>query len=122
MPQTPEAQAFLDRIIALPQGPGVSLHEALQPSLEDEAALRRMWAQDKLNALLTMAQLKYDNFMATVKDTADSTLIPVDKILMRDWAVNAGVTNNPDNIKKAISDAAGAFASNDILAGTNVSG
>ncbi|THU93789.1 ankyrin [Dendrothele bispora CBS 962.96] len=52
MPQTQEAQTFLDRIMALPQGPRVSLREALQPSLEDEAALRRMWAQDKLNARL----------------------------------------------------------------------
>ncbi|KAK7469254.1 hypothetical protein VKT23_003740 [Stygiomarasmius scandens] len=52
MPQGEEAQAFLNRICALPRGPGVSLHEALRPSIEDEAELRRMWAQDKLNARL----------------------------------------------------------------------
>jgi len=52
MPQGEEAQAFLNRICALPQGPGVSLHEVLRPSIEDEAELRRMWAQDKLNARL----------------------------------------------------------------------
>ncbi|KAK7013654.1 hypothetical protein R3P38DRAFT_2410067, partial [Favolaschia claudopus] len=74
-------------------------------------------AQDQLNALLTMADLKFTNFMATVKDTSDSTLIPVDKILVMDHQVNAGVTNNADNIKNAISSAARAFASNDILTG-----
>ena len=54
MPQTPEAQAFLARIAALPPGPGISdvLSQALQPSLDDEAVLRTLWATDKSNACL----------------------------------------------------------------------
>ncbi|KAF5369314.1 hypothetical protein D9758_002726 [Tetrapyrgos nigripes] len=52
MPQTPEAQAFIHRITSLPKDPGVSLHEVLQPSIDDEAELRRLWATDKLNARL----------------------------------------------------------------------
>lgn len=52
MPQTPEAEAFIKRIIALPPGPGVSLDEALQPSLDDEAELRKLWATDKNNPRL----------------------------------------------------------------------
>ncbi|TFK67259.1 ankyrin [Pluteus cervinus] len=50
--QTPEARAFLERIVALPKGPGVSLDEALQPSLDDEADLRKLFATDKGNARL----------------------------------------------------------------------
>ncbi|KAI0708741.1 hypothetical protein C8T65DRAFT_535541, partial [Cerioporus squamosus] len=51
MPQTPEAQAFLARIAQLPPGPGVTdlLSQALQPSLDDEAELRKLWATDKAN-------------------------------------------------------------------------
>ncbi|KAI0656088.1 ankyrin [Cubamyces menziesii] len=54
MPQTPEAQAFLRRIAQLPQGPGVTdaLLEALQPSLTDEAELRKLFATDKSHARL----------------------------------------------------------------------
>ncbi|KAF8075783.1 ankyrin repeat protein [Lyophyllum atratum] len=52
MHQTPEAQAFLKRIISLPQGPGTSLDEALQPSLDDEAELRKLFAADKTNTRL----------------------------------------------------------------------
>ncbi|KAF5379121.1 hypothetical protein D9615_005879 [Tricholomella constricta] len=47
MRQTPEAEAFLNRIISLPKGPGISLDEALQPSLDDEAELRKLFATDK---------------------------------------------------------------------------
>ncbi|KAG5637903.1 hypothetical protein H0H81_002731 [Sphagnurus paluster] len=53
MNQTPEAEAFLQRVIALSNGPGVSLHDALQPSLDDEAELRKLFATDKTNARLT---------------------------------------------------------------------
>ncbi|KAJ7743294.1 hypothetical protein B0H14DRAFT_2406990 [Mycena olivaceomarginata] len=74
-------------------------------------------AEDQLNALLTMADLKYNNFMAQVKDTSNSTLIPVDKILVMDYQVTAGVTSNPDDIKNAITKAGKAFASGDILDG-----
>lgn len=52
MRQTPEAEAFLNRIISLPNGPGISLNEALQPSLDDEAELRKLYATDKTNVRL----------------------------------------------------------------------
>ncbi|KAG6906166.1 hypothetical protein DXG01_015516 [Tephrocybe rancida] len=52
MQQTPEAEAFLNRILALPKGPGDSLDEALQPSLDDEAELRKLFATDKDNTRL----------------------------------------------------------------------
>jgi hypothetical protein len=50
--QTAEANAFIERIVALPPGPGVSLDDALQPSLDDEAELHRLFATDKTNARL----------------------------------------------------------------------
>ncbi|KAF9647522.1 ankyrin [Thelephora ganbajun] len=53
MPQTPEAQAFISRIAALPKGVPVSLDEVLQPSLEDEAELRRLFATDTRNPRLS---------------------------------------------------------------------
>ena len=53
MPQTPEAQAFLSHITALPKGIPVSLDEALQPSLDDEAELRRLFATDTKNSCLS---------------------------------------------------------------------
>ncbi|KAG6805240.1 hypothetical protein H0H92_016135, partial [Tricholoma furcatifolium] len=49
MPQNQEAQAFLDRIVSLHSGPGISLDAALQPSLDDEADLRKLFATDKAN-------------------------------------------------------------------------
>lgn len=52
MPQTPEAQAFLSRIAALPKGVPVFLDEALKPSLDDEAELRRLFATDTKNPRL----------------------------------------------------------------------
>ena len=53
MVQTVEAQAFLARITALPKGSGISLDEALQPSLDDEVELRRLLATDRSNARLS---------------------------------------------------------------------
>jgi hypothetical protein len=50
--QTPEAKAFLERVKALPDGPGVSLDAVLQSSLDDEAELRKLFAQDKTNIRL----------------------------------------------------------------------
>ncbi|KAF5371468.1 hypothetical protein D9615_009596 [Tricholomella constricta] len=47
MRQTPEAKAFLRRIISLPKGPGISLDEVLRPSLDDEAELRKLFATYK---------------------------------------------------------------------------
>ncbi|KAF8999457.1 hypothetical protein BDQ17DRAFT_1328336 [Cyathus striatus] len=49
---TPEAEAFISRVESLPSGPGVNLQSALKPSIEDEAALRRLWATDKSNTRL----------------------------------------------------------------------
>ncbi|KAJ3512423.1 hypothetical protein NLJ89_g3531 [Agrocybe chaxingu] len=52
MQPTPETQAFIDRINALPAGPGVSLDAALQPSLDEEAELRKLFAQDRQSTRL----------------------------------------------------------------------
>ena len=51
MSQNKEASQFLSRIASLPKGP-VSLDEALQPSLDDEADLRKLFATDKGNPRL----------------------------------------------------------------------
>ena len=52
--QTAEAQAFLARIARVPSGPGNYdlLSQALQPSLDDEAMLRKLWATDRSNTRL----------------------------------------------------------------------
>ncbi|CAA7269211.1 unnamed protein product [Cyclocybe aegerita] len=52
MQPTPEIQAFIDRISALPAGPGVSLDGVLQPSLDEEAELRKLFAQDRQSTRL----------------------------------------------------------------------
>jgi hypothetical protein len=46
MSQNKEATQFLSRIATLPKGP-VSLDDVLQPSLDDEAELRKLFATDK---------------------------------------------------------------------------
>ncbi|KAI0263726.1 hypothetical protein BC834DRAFT_290264 [Gloeopeniophorella convolvens] len=51
MSQNKEAIAFISRVANLPRGP-VSLDAALQPSLDDEAELRKLFATDKGNARL----------------------------------------------------------------------
>ena len=51
MSQNKEATHFLSRIANLPKGP-VSLDAVLQPSLDDEAELRKLFATDKGNARL----------------------------------------------------------------------
>jgi len=51
MPQNKEATQFLSRIAILPTG-NVSLDAVLQPSLDDEAELRKFFATDKENARL----------------------------------------------------------------------
>ena len=51
MSQNKEAIQFLSRIANLPKGP-VSLDAVLQPSLDDEAELRKLFATDKGNARL----------------------------------------------------------------------
>jgi hypothetical protein len=51
MSQNKEASQFLSRIASLPKGP-VSLDKALQPSLDDEAELRKLFATDRGNPRL----------------------------------------------------------------------
>jgi len=51
MSQNKEATHFLSRIANLPKGP-VSLDAVLQPSLDDEAELRKLFATDKGNPRL----------------------------------------------------------------------
>lgn len=50
--QTPEAQAFLSRVAALPKEPGVSLDPVLKPFVDNEAELRHLFAQDRTNPRL----------------------------------------------------------------------
>jgi len=47
MQPTPEAEAFIARIDALPTGPGINLGDALQPSLTEEEELRQLFATDR---------------------------------------------------------------------------
>lgn len=47
MQPTPEIEAFIARIEALPPGPGVSIQQALQPSLDEEFELRKLFATDR---------------------------------------------------------------------------
>ncbi|KAF7354601.1 Ankyrin repeat protein [Mycena sanguinolenta] len=51
--QTPEAQSFIQRVLGLPAGPGVPLDPVLEPSLEDETELRRLFATEKTHARLS---------------------------------------------------------------------
>lgn len=55
MQPTPEIQAFIDRIEALPAGPGVSdsLNAALKPSIDEEIELRKLFANDRQNTRLS---------------------------------------------------------------------
>jgi hypothetical protein len=52
MSHNSQVQSFLERIVALPKDPGVSLNEALRPSLAYEAELRRLFATDRDSAQL----------------------------------------------------------------------
>lgn len=52
MQPTPEIEAFIARVEALPSGPGVSLDTVLQPSLDEESELRKLFATDKCNERL----------------------------------------------------------------------
>ena len=53
MQPTPEIKAFIARIEALPPGPGVSIDRALQPSLDEESELRKLFATDRQNQRLS---------------------------------------------------------------------
>jgi hypothetical protein len=70
MSQTPEAQAFLDRVLVLPKGPasGQPLDDVLQPSLNDEAELRRLFAADKMNARLSDIHVGLVNVFSAPQD------------------------------------------------------
>jgi len=52
MQPTAEINNFISRIAALPAGPGVSLDAALQPSLDEETELRKLFATDRHNTVL----------------------------------------------------------------------
>ncbi|XP_006457063.1 hypothetical protein AGABI2DRAFT_181422 [Agaricus bisporus var. bisporus H97] len=52
MSHSAEGLAFLTRLNALPDGPGVALDDVLGPSLADEQELRKLFAQDKANPRL----------------------------------------------------------------------
>ena len=53
MQPTPEIEAFIARIEALPPGPGASVDQALQPSLDEESELRKLFATDRGNQRLS---------------------------------------------------------------------
>jgi hypothetical protein len=53
MPQTPEAQAFIERVLALPNGPGQSLNDVLETSIKDEKDLRGLFATEKTHSRLS---------------------------------------------------------------------
>jgi len=50
--QPAEAANFVERVAALPQGQNISLDHVLQPSLDNEAELRKLYATDKANKRL----------------------------------------------------------------------
>ena len=52
MPPNAVTQAFLDRILELPAGPGVSLDGVLEASVVEEAKLRRLFVEDRDNPIL----------------------------------------------------------------------
>ncbi|KAJ7835866.1 hypothetical protein B0H13DRAFT_1913356 [Mycena leptocephala] len=91
--------------------------QAISSIIADQNGDLKAQAQDQLNALLTMADLKYSNFIASVKDSSDNTLIPIDKLLLMNHSVSAAVTQNTTNITDAITAAAKGFASGQILEG-----
>ncbi|KAJ8080919.1 hypothetical protein PM082_017754 [Marasmius tenuissimus] len=60
MSQNKEAQSFLQRVQSLPKGPGISLDDVLQASLNEEAELRKLFATDRQNTRLN------DNYVGLV--------------------------------------------------------
>ncbi|PPQ92058.1 hypothetical protein CVT25_007489 [Psilocybe cyanescens] len=53
MQPTIEITSFIEHVNALPAEPGVSLDAVLQPSLDDEAELRKLFATNKKNPRLS---------------------------------------------------------------------
>jgi hypothetical protein len=69
MPQNKEATQFLSRIAILPLAEGnVSLDAILQPSLDDEAELRKFFATDKGNARLEDVHVGLVDIFASPSD------------------------------------------------------
>ncbi|KAF9530937.1 hypothetical protein CPB83DRAFT_849901 [Crepidotus variabilis] len=60
-----ETEAFIARISALPEGPGVDLTPALQPSLEYEEGLRQLFANDKSNQQISNRYVGLVDLFAT---------------------------------------------------------
>jgi DNA anti-recombination protein RmuC len=85
--------------------------------IEQQQEAMKAQAQDQLQALLTMATVKQNIFLKTLKDSTDNTLIPVDKILEQGHSVQAGVSSDASNLKNAITGAINDFAKGDILDG-----
>lgn len=52
MPHSAEGKAFLTRLAAAPDEPGFNIDGVLQPSLDEEQELRKLFAQDKTNTRL----------------------------------------------------------------------
>lgn len=51
--QTAEGEAFLKRLAALPKDPGAPLTDAIKPSLDDEANLRKLFATERTHKRLS---------------------------------------------------------------------
>ena len=113
MQPTPEIEAFIARIEALPPGPGVSIDRALQPSLDEELELRKLFATDRQNQRLsnpyvglldvfdapeairtTRARVVQDD-----KDLSANYVMPVSKINRRNEGSPSAVANL-DEFKK----------------------
>lgn len=67
MSQNNEATQFLSRVTILPKG-SVSLDAVLQPSLDDEAELRKLFATDKGNARLKDIHVGLVDIFAAPRD------------------------------------------------------
>jgi hypothetical protein len=91
--------------------------QAISSVIDAQVQADKEKARDSLDSLLALADTKYQVFAANIHNDADAKLIPVHKVLLWDHQVQAGVSQNGDNIKNAVAKAAGAFAKGDILDG-----
>jgi hypothetical protein len=83
MSQNKEAAQFLSRIADLPEGP-VSLDAVLQPSLDDEAELRKLFATDKGNARLKDIHVGLVDIFAAPRDIRTTRARVVNDVADRD--------------------------------------
>ncbi|KAG7089908.1 hypothetical protein E1B28_011541 [Marasmius oreades] len=65
MSQNTEARSFIQRVQGLLKGAGVSLDDVLQPSLDDEADLRKLFATDRQNPRLNDKHVSLVNIFDT---------------------------------------------------------